>query len=90
MVIYLFRDEGEANVFAFSIDVTGRNIPPISLLTKWIFMEAFETLKFAEPWGIDDFQDVLNHLKADGYYVFQGELLEARPQIRDRDHKLEC
>ena len=84
MVIYLFRDEGDANVFAFSIDVTGQNIPPVTLLTEWVFLEAFETLKLVEPWDIDDFQDVLNHLRADGYYLFQGEILEPRRQTKDR------
>ena len=82
MVIYLFRDEGDADVFAFSTDPTGQNIPPVTPLTEWIFVEAFETLKFPEPWDIQDFQPVLNHLKADGYYLFQGELLEARRQTR--------
>ena len=78
MVIYLFRDEGDEDTFAFSADATGQNIPPITPLTEWIFLEAFETLKFREPWDIQDFQPVLNHLKADGYYLFQGELLEPR------------
>ncbi len=91
MVIYLFRDEGDANVFAFSIDVTGQNIPPVTPLTEWVFLEAFETLKLAEPWDIDDFQDVLNHLRADGYYLFQGEILEPRRQTKDRGRStLEC
>jgi hypothetical protein len=43
MVIYLFR-EGDADVFAFSTDPTGQNIPPVTPLTEWIFVEAFETL----------------------------------------------
>lgn len=84
MVIYLFRDEGDANVFAFSIDVTGQNIPPVTPLTELVFLEAFETLKLVEPWDIDDFQDVLNHLRADGYYLFQGEILEPRRQTKGR------
>jgi hypothetical protein len=29
MLIYLFRDESDNDVFAFSIDVTGSNIPPL-------------------------------------------------------------
>jgi hypothetical protein len=41
------------------------------------FMKAIETLRFPEPWDIDDFQDVLDRLKADGYYLFKGELFEA-------------
>jgi hypothetical protein len=40
MVIYLFRDEGDADVFAFSIDVTGPNIPPITAHTEWVFFRS--------------------------------------------------
>ena len=75
MLIYLFRDESENENFAFSIAVTGANIPPIAPHTEWIFLEAINTLRFPEPWDIGDFQDVINHLKADGYYLFQGELV---------------
>jgi hypothetical protein len=42
MNIYLFRDESSADVFAFSIDVTGQNIPPVTPHTEWIFMEAVD------------------------------------------------
>jgi hypothetical protein len=77
MLIYLFRDESDSEVFAFSLDPTGASIPPITPLTEWIFLEALDTLKFPEQWDIDDFQDVLDHLKTDGFYLFQGELLDA-------------
>jgi hypothetical protein len=83
MLIYLFRDEDDADVFAFSIDATGQNIP-WSPLTEWIFLEAFERLKFPEPWDIQDFQPVLNHLQTDGYYLFQGELLQPPRHTRRR------
>jgi hypothetical protein len=89
MFIYLFRDESESGNFAFSVDMTGANIPPITPLTEWIFLEAINTLKFVEPWDIDDFRPVLKHLKADGYYVFQGELI--KPSLSKRRHaSLEC
>jgi hypothetical protein len=76
MLIYLFRDESDSEVFAFSLDPTGASIPPITPLTEWIFLEALDTLKFPDQWDIDDFQDVLDHLKTDGFYLFQGELLD--------------
>ena len=76
MLIYLFRDESDSEVFAFSLDPTGASIPRITPLTEWIFLEALDTLKFPEQWDIDDFQDVLDHLKTDGFYLFQGELLD--------------
>jgi len=46
MVSYLFRNEADNENFALSIDVTGENIPPITPLTEWIFVEAIDTLKF--------------------------------------------
>jgi len=79
MVIYLFRDKTNDNIFAFSTDVTGRNIPPAAANTKWMFIEAVNTLKFPEPWDIGDFQYVLGHLRSDGFYLFQGEFMEAAP-----------
>jgi hypothetical protein len=82
MVIYLFCDESDNTVFALSIDPTGANIPPVTPLTEWILLEAIETLKFPEPWDIGDFADVLDHLREDGYYLFQGELLQARASLR--------
>jgi hypothetical protein len=60
-----------------SVDPTGASIPPVTPHTEWIFLEAIDTLKFPAQWDIDDFQDVLDHLKANGYYIFQGELLDA-------------
>ena len=76
MLIYLFRDESDREIFVFTVDRTGASIPPVTPYTEWIFLEAIDTLKFPEQWDIEDFQEVLDDLKADGYYVFQGELLD--------------
>jgi hypothetical protein len=66
MLIYPFRDESDNDIFAFSIDVTGANIPAVTPHTEWVFLEGLDTLKFPDPWDITDFQGVLDHLKADG------------------------
>jgi len=76
MLIYLFRDESDREIFAFTVDRTGASIPPVTPYTEWIFLEAIDTLKFPEQWDMEDFQEVLDDLKADGFYVFQGELLD--------------
>jgi len=47
-------------------------------------------LKFPEPWDIGDFREVVDHLKADGYYLFQAELIEPQPNRKDRQSLLEC
>jgi hypothetical protein len=90
MIIHLFRDENDGEVFAFSTDVTGTNIPPVTPQTEWIFLESMDTLRFPEPWDINDFQEVLDHLKAKGYYLFQGALLEQAPLKKGRWSAMEC
>jgi hypothetical protein len=76
MVIHLFCDEADNDYFAFSVDVTGANIPPVTPLTEWIFLETIDTLKFPEQWDITDFQYVLDDLKSDGYFVSKGEFVD--------------
>ena len=90
MIIYLFRDESSTDAFAFSTDVAGQNIPPLTPLTEWSFVEAIDALKFLEPWDVSDFQDVLDRLKADGYYLFQGELIEPFRRGKRRPPSPEC
>jgi hypothetical protein len=90
MVIYLFRDEADNENFALTVDVTGENIPPITPHTEWIFVEAIDTLNFAEPWDIGDFSEALDRLKADGYYMFAGEIIAPAASVADRDQLPEC
>ena len=74
MVIHVFRDLNRGDIFSFSTDLSGR--APATAGTQWVFMEAIDTLKFPEPWDIADFQEVLDRLAADGFYLFQGELIQ--------------
>ena len=68
-----FGDERESENFAFSIDRHGANIPAIRPQTEWFFLEAINTLKIPDAGDSDDFQHVVEHLKADGYYLLQDE-----------------
>jgi len=77
MIIYVFRDHSRGDVFAFSSEPDGGKVPPVTAGTQWVLLEAIDTLKFPEPWDIGDFQEVLDRLNTDGYYLFQGELIEA-------------
>jgi len=65
MLVCLFRDKS-STALAISTDVTGRNIPPLSPLTEWIFVTAIDPLKLVEQWEVGDFQDVLDRLKVAG------------------------
>ena len=83
MLVYLFRDKSSTDAFAISTDVTGRNIPPLSPLTEWIFVvAAIDPLKLVEQWEVGDFQDVLDRLEVDRYYLFEGGLKHRRSSQR--------
>ena len=72
MFIYFLATSASEN-FAFSIDRHGANIPAIRPQTEWFFLEAINTLKIPDAGDSDDFQHVVEHLKADGYYLLQDE-----------------
>ena len=65
MLIYLFRDASGSDSFAYSTDVTGRNIPPTTERTKWSFVAAVADR------DIQDFEDVMPGLRQRGFYLFQ-------------------
>ena len=74
MINYLFRDK-EADDPLNGCDRT--NIPLVTQTTDWLFQEVLDSIEFASPWDVGDFRDVLDHLKADGFYLFQGSLIES-------------
>jgi hypothetical protein len=63
--VYLFRDESGCNTFAYSTDVTGRNIPAATTGAKWSFVAALADR------DIENFEDVRRRLRQLGYYVFK-------------------
>jgi hypothetical protein len=85
MIIYLFRDIDADDIFAFSTDLTGTNIPPVTQTTDWLFQEALDLIEFANR-TVGDFRNVLDRLKADGFYLFQASLIES-PDVAARTPK---
>ena len=81
--------ETDSETFAFSIDVMGANLPLVSPHTEWIFLEALDTLNFAAPWDIGDFQ-VLDYLREHGFYLFQGEFVAPLGQYVRRPPASDC
>jgi hypothetical protein len=63
--IFLFRDRGSTSTFAYSLDVTGRNIPQQTERTKWVFDTVTSDRDMPED------QEAIRHLKRCGYYVFE-------------------
>jgi len=63
MSIYLFR-AGSSRTFADSLDVTGRNIPPVTEQEKWGFERTVNAEQFkAHP-------EALQRIWEDGFYIF--------------------
>jgi len=64
MPVHLFRSAGSSRTFAYTRDVTGRNIPRGTEHAEWLFIRALdeEQLK-AHP-------EALQPLRADGFYLF--------------------
>jgi hypothetical protein len=60
MLVYLFRDHDHGRIFAYSKDVTGRNLPSREN-RKWVFVEQ------CAPEG----EEALRHLRTRGYYLFE-------------------
>jgi len=90
MLIYLFRDEADTENFALSLDERGANIPPVTAHTEWVFVEAIDTLKFAEPWDIRDFDHTLDWLKACGFYLFRGEIIAPVGSVAHPEQLTDC
>ena len=65
MSIYLFR-AGSSRTFAYSLDVTGRNMPPVAEQAKWRFERAVDAEEVkAHPEALQRIWEV-------GFYVFTG------------------
>jgi hypothetical protein len=64
--IHLFRRKDCDRSFAYSVDATGRNIPPVAEDAEWVYvgMVAPEQLE-ADP-------EALRCLRTDGFYLFKG------------------
>ena len=70
MFIYLFRRNGDR---ALTTDITGRNIPPRTPTSHWVFVEALQINKSRPPLGIADFAEASRQLTQVGYYIFEAD-----------------
>lgn len=65
VLVYLFRDESGCDRFAYSTDVTGRNLPLTTERTKWSFVAAMADR------DIEAFEDVVPRLRRRGFHLFR-------------------
>jgi len=64
VLVYLFRDR-RTNTFAYSADVTGRNLPRHTGRTKWIFVEVTSDHDLPES------GEAVCLLRRSGFYPFE-------------------
>jgi hypothetical protein len=74
MTLHLFQ-EGDSNVFAFTLDGTGHNLP-WTQESDWTQLETLDLVKFA--WGEHNFGEVYGALGVAGFYLFEGEMRPVR------------
>jgi hypothetical protein len=69
MLVYLFRQKRNGDV-AVTADVTGRNLPPDTPDSHWVFVEVIDTEKTRLPLGIVDLNEAFSRVRGLGYYIF--------------------
>jgi hypothetical protein len=71
MFVYLFRQRNANR--ALTTDITGRNLPPRTPTSHWMFVEALQIDKCRPPQGIADFEEASRQLEQVGYYIFEAD-----------------
>ena len=69
VLIYLFRDEKTDNR-ALTMDVTGRNIPPVTSPTVWLFVEVIDTQRLPPRWDTAYLRYAVRQARMIGFYLF--------------------
>jgi hypothetical protein len=68
MPVYLFRSASSSRSFAYTRDVTGRNIPRETEDAEWLFLRMLDEEQLrAHP-------EAVQRLRADGFYLFNEEI----------------
>jgi hypothetical protein len=78
LLIYLFRDERTDNR-ALTMDVTGRNIPPVTSATVWLFVEAINTHKLPPWWDTEYLRYAVRQVRMIGFYLFEAGRVRPPP-----------
>jgi hypothetical protein len=80
VLIYLFRDQRTGNR-ALTMDVTGRNLPPVTPPAVWLFVEVINTLRLPPQWATPDLRHALREVAMTGFYLIKpGRELFPPPQ----------
>jgi hypothetical protein len=70
VLIYLFRDERTDNR-ALTMNVTGRNLPPVTSSTVWPFVEAINTHQLPPRWDTAYLRHAVRQVGITGFHLFE-------------------
>ena len=78
VLIYLFRDERTGNR-ALTMDVTGRNIPPVASSTVWLFVETINTHSLPPQWDTPYLRSAVRQVGKTGFHLLEPGWERPRP-----------
>lgn len=67
LIRYLFREK-RTNNRSFTMDVTGRNLPPVTSSTVWLFVEVINTHKLPPLWDTPYLRHAVRQTMMIGFY----------------------
>jgi hypothetical protein len=73
MALHIFRYK-ETEIYALTHDAAGANLPGRTR-AEWCFIETLDPVRFA--WGEENFGAAWAELDANGFLLFEGEMLTA-------------
>lgn len=72
--LFLFHLE-DTDLFAFSTELSGANLPVIKEDQPWTFLEELKSLQAEEYVDPPEFHQAVSAVLIDGYFIFHGEML---------------
>jgi hypothetical protein len=72
--LFLFHLE-DTDLFAFSAEMSGANLPTIVEGQPWTLLEEIKALKVEEYVDPPEFHQAVSAVMTDGYFIFHGEMV---------------
>jgi hypothetical protein len=77
MALHVFRYK-DTDIYGLTYDRNGANLP-IPKHGEWRYIEALDPVRFA--WGEENFGPAMAALDAEGFYLFEGEMIVAEEDV---------
>jgi hypothetical protein len=67
--MYLFQNQ-ETDLYAYSVDMTGANIPPFDGPYRWLLRNHTQEVEELDGWGPDERVGLMDDLMTLGFHLF--------------------